>query len=361
MAGSIMLLRTVLLLACAALLAPPDQPAIFSIEQLAFFDATHGWVLGSRCGGQRCTLELHETKDGGATWRERPVPEFMRLANPADRRAASRLFFSGPDTGWIYGPGLYATRDGGRSWESVPTDGAVFFIAAAGPAMWRLEQPYAQVGPVVHTVLRVSADGGRMWGGALPSPGRPFDGYAPDRIFPRDARVAYFDVGPPGALDIMATGDGGRTWRRLAQPCSRFSLGASLTVHARRLWLLCTGDPAVGTQAKQLFRSNDAGRTWDEMSDSETRRPGGLAQLGYMSAPIALSPSRLVAGHSRGPVIASDDAGRTWRAVLSDERFLTNHVGPLVFHDDRHGWASVDNTVYLTRDGGRTWAQADIP
>jgi photosystem II stability/assembly factor-like uncharacterized protein len=79
--------------------------------QFSLLDAGVGWALGSDC--DECALKLFFTADGGASWTEFR-PRGLRIA-----RLAPSLQFVDREHGWITADdgALYATRDGGRSWE----------------------------------------------------------------------------------------------------------------------------------------------------------------------------------------------------------------------------------------------------
>ena len=72
-----------------------------------------GWALASDC--DECTLKLFFTADGGASWAEYR-PRGVHIA----RRAPSVQFVDRPH-GWLSADdgALYATSDGGRSWQLV--------------------------------------------------------------------------------------------------------------------------------------------------------------------------------------------------------------------------------------------------
>ena len=174
----------------------------------------------------------------------------------------------------------------------------------------------------------------------------------------------------PAALGLIASDDGGRTWRSVSK------LGEA-DLHA----LAFSGDElaaAIFGQA-QILVSRDGGRTF-------TPRIGPLPLVD-----LALDPSdarRWVASSEQGVFVSADD-GRTWRqydptpnsrlAWGARELFRVDPGGPvLVSRDGGRTWkrrgdtggepqalavggggelfvAMVDGTVRRSGDGGRTW------
>jgi len=73
-----------------------------------FADASHGWVVGQRDGGQG---EVLVTSDGGTTWQRQqaPAPTVIQRASFAD-----------PANGWAGGQqvAVLRTHDGGATWSA---------------------------------------------------------------------------------------------------------------------------------------------------------------------------------------------------------------------------------------------------
>ena len=67
-----------------------------------------------------------------------------------------------------------------------------------------------------------------------------------------------------GSLQLLFTGDAGRTWQQRPVPCAgAFDLGAEVAASSTDdLWLLCGSQGSGGSQSKELYRSSDGGLTW---------------------------------------------------------------------------------------------------
>src|SRR6202035_2026928 len=100
----------------------PPPPKGFEADSASFVSARTGFVLGTRgCGELPCPARLEKTVTGGKTWTKVPAPA-ASLVPPfsgAPLSAVSTVRFSSASDGWLFGPGLWATTDGGQHWHRV--------------------------------------------------------------------------------------------------------------------------------------------------------------------------------------------------------------------------------------------------
>ena len=102
----------------------PAVPANFRPTSVTFVSAGTGWVIGQagtpgRCATRYCT-SVARTDDGGETWSGVPAP----VTGPADgATGVSQIRFLNLNDGWAFGPGLWATHNGGQTWTPVSTGG----------------------------------------------------------------------------------------------------------------------------------------------------------------------------------------------------------------------------------------------
>jgi photosystem II stability/assembly factor-like uncharacterized protein len=133
-----------------------------------------------------------------------------------------------------------------------------------------------------------------------------------------------------GRGGIVATANGGRTWR-LQTRAGAVSLGSVDATHA---WAL--------TRPGSLLRTTD-GRTW-------RRVPGPrLAEVDFVSR------RRGFALRTDGALLRSADGGTTWTHVAAPGR-----VQALCFEDARHGWLARGGTVWRTRNGAGSWRRTRL-
>lgn len=176
---------------------------------------------------------------------------------------------------------------------------------------------------------------------------------------------------------ILSSGDGGRSWQRLATRSDAMSLGAapdgsiviaghdvlaqsdddgrtwqeipaalqSLDIHG---FARDPGDPAkmwAYLATGGLWESLDAGRTWEQV------------QQGNILFPVAVggsSGTRLF-GLTAESLASSDDGGRTWRNVATPELFPMTSLAATP--DGAALVAGGPDGLARSDDGGGTWAK----
>ncbi len=293
---------------------PTTRTPSFVPSQLAFLDATHGLAGGqmlTRTCDWKCPSAIKATSDGGRTWHV-----VYRIPGPV-----TSLTASGPDQVWAlaarcYGQGcpsqVLASSDGGRKWTQV-----------GGPLLGFSALSF--VAPNLGWALR-------------------FEG---------------------SAWVLTKTTDGARTWRTIGRPCPREAQGASLRfVSPVRGWLLCASEPGAGMQPKVLLATADGGKSWRRVAGEWVSSQGsgvpavGLKTGGYPNSMFFLPDGHGWIGLNDDAVILGTlDGGGTWRQIGG--RVSEYQAGPLWFLDDSYGFAiagSGDRLRLLsTRDGGRTW------
>jgi hypothetical protein len=371
----------VLLLAACGSAAPgpggapsqPGQPGQQSCDQrqigpiaASFVSASDGYLLGVTLAGCAATtaskIVLRKTADGGLHWTALPAPPAPwggvapdgtgRI--PAD--GVTSLLFADARNGWAYGPGLWATHDGGATWHRVAVGGrAVQSMAVAGGQVLASLDDCATVD--------AACDGSHA-AGVESSPAsqdawRPIPGAAGGTAVAAQAGTGYAisaGTGQFGTDEELLAGpaDGSAGWASRPIPCQQGTV-ALAAVTAARLLLACArlgAHPAT----TYLYSSSDAGAHW-------TR----FAVLGLYDGASAIEQApdgtMLVAGIYDG-VELSRDAGRTWtRAAAVDESDSVQGGGPLlarlITSDDGYviGWLG---PLWVTRDAGRTWTEVRV-
>jgi photosystem II stability/assembly factor-like uncharacterized protein len=166
-----------------------------------------------------------------------------------------------------------------------------------------------------------------------------------------------------GGAVILATTDGGRTWRRQSSPAT--TIDVLDFVNRRDGWAL--GSATVGRAAivtPLLLRTSDGGRHWRRAAEPRLARHGTRAtvhplQRVHFTDPslgagiAAPGPNAYYGGSgSTGTAVMTTDGGATWRALPTPAA-----VSSLCFANRRVGWAVVagKGIVLRTTDGGRSW------
>jgi photosystem II stability/assembly factor-like uncharacterized protein len=207
-----------------------------NVRQVQFADERTGWVAASQCIAQGqvvfCDDRLYRTQDGGQTWQ--PLP-----ATPGDYKPMA--FADALRGAWVDWDGsIRYTRDGGSTWFAASTDrplneraGALLFDRQGRG--WLLPSRDSR------RVLR-SLDGGASWHSVvLPAVVGLFD-------FTGYASVAFGDsqkgwlVGGRGV--VLATQDGGSTWRQQTLGTTRATYGVFAT-DASTAWIAASFPAAL--------------------------------------------------------------------------------------------------------------------
>lgn len=225
-----------------------------SIAAISFINKQNGWVL--RQTSDAGVLQLLQTKDGGQSW--------TALANLAVSGASSRpyfRFFSEQDGVLAAADAktqtVYRTKDGGRTWTAAPSP----YVQAGGGNLFDFSSPsvgwtYRDASPEQGAVLYRTEDGA-SWKpfGVLPKPGWAYAlGWSSDQ-----RGWALYQHDPFKAVSrwsLLATADGGGTWRETVFPAD-FRLderSAKLQfIDVKHGWLLC---------GSGVLRTEDGGANW---------------------------------------------------------------------------------------------------
>jgi YVTN family beta-propeller protein len=348
----------------AARVAP--VPAGFEAASASFVSPAVGFVLGGvGCQPQRaCTARLVSSTDGGGRWHFLPAPS-LRLFNKAgdvltQASRVSSVLFAGRRDGWLYGPGLWSTRDGGAHWRRISLGRAIVPALGGG-------------------VVAMAASAGTAY--AVVSPD-PFNG-GPDELFSspvgRNAwtRVASVTAGQGAVLAVAGRAvwfaDGGgevthlwRTtdgvhWRQFEFRCPGpgYWLQGIAAASTSHVVLLCAGDGAAGSMGKEVLESTNGG---------QSVHLTGRAPLGGDPSGIAVPPGRpnvitLAAASGASFLYRSDDGGKTWAGItvpgsggglpLNSLSYVSRTVGWVVVG----GPGSGAGRLLRTTDAGRTWHQ----
>jgi hypothetical protein len=335
----------------------------------SFVSANDGYLLGitlKNCAADATSaLRLRKTADGGLRWTPLTAPPapWGGIAPdgtgriPAD--GVTSLLFAGARDGWAYGPGLWATHDGGASWHRVGTNGWVVQSMAATDGhvvavLASCDAADANCGAPSFAV-RTSPAGREAW---RPVPGAT--GQGTPSVVAR-AGKAFLVVSAAGARsyakhDTLLSGpaDGSARWISRTIPCTPGANALSATT-AGHLVLSCAmlgAHPAT----THLYTSADAGRHW-------TR----IATLGMYDGASTVertgAGTLLVAGIYNGVGI-SRDGGHTWTWPHAIDRTDAVEGGALIETDlvtgDDGYLVAYGNGLWITSDGGLAWRPVTV-
>jgi hypothetical protein len=312
---------------------------------------------------------LFRSADGGVTWE----PAGNEIGREASVNALLRVDADGAE-GWVAGTDggqLWRSTDGGSTWILASDLGTPVLALAGGQGALPIWAGTADQG------VLVSADGGRSWQVDLTLCAWGFR-----RLIP-ECKAGLLALAPTGGA--WRSGDGGRTWKRVAaaslhEPILAYAVAGSAALEARSdgVWRSEGGGDAelvlevedapvtavvvarglgpawAGTADALLWESTDAGLTWQAMV---------TPFAGQALAGLALSPDDGM------PVVgtyAADDRSMTlWRFAAGHwERWLSRQVEwpalALVVGgaSGEQTWAAVGGHVWEWKSG--EWHEVEI-
>jgi len=342
--------------------APAPVPANFQPTSVTFIGTDTGWVIGQagtpgHCATQYCT-SMARTDNAGKTWAGVHAP----VTGPADgATGVSQVRFLNQSDGWAYGPQLFATHDGGRTWSQVVTNGQrVTDLETVGDRAFALFASCAGTGAAFATqctsyTLYSSPAASDDWTAVGPATTGLTGGAA--------SLVLHGTRGyllAPNQMLYSGPVNGSAPWQPVkAIPCpvgtplaAGQPTGALLaTADAANLVLVCASSSAPGTQqAKHVFTSADGGIVWQN----------GIAapDLGLATSVAATPSGTNVLATTRG-IDVQPAGSATWQAATLDGPAPAGGFGYVGMTTDTQGVALPANpaigTVWFTYDGGKTW------
>lgn len=332
-----------------ATVTPPVSLATtgpFVPTAIAFADAQTGWVAGCREIGH-CMSELQRTVDGGQSWET--------LALPAETSIRS-IVLADTRTGWVLqwsGGPAYVTWDGGATWLPQVHDGwSLTTLSVANGWAWGIERPECPSGVVCPQVGRIVR--GPVSGPLVPLSQPPSELLAFNEVVaagPDDAYVGVGEIGTHATFSLMATNDGGTTWRGPTAMCRGDSMQLAL-LGREHLFGSCSFVPYPTTSVESV----DGGRTW-----APSRLGGGR----WTSGPFPVDEDSVLYDFDDGQGLRlSHDGGLT-----SSQVFAVGSAPRGLRLVDGYAWAAPGQIWLLPRsveprrphsiihseDGGDSW------
>ncbi|HEX2910924.1 MAG TPA: YCF48-related protein [Chloroflexia bacterium] len=355
---------------------PAETNLTVTVFDFSFVDALHGWALGSACpDGGECALRVWATSDGGQSWLKRNAPGTKPAWNGENGQTGHvrQLRFVNRQDGWAFNPGLFSTHDGGQTWTEEKQQVEIKNITVSAGSAWAIgRQCHPDVVNGCSFSLLVANDKFQGWIKAANQPAIPGVETQLVRTSAQEAWLLSWgakanpssqDTQEPFVSTLIATSDGGKSWKELSNPCSP-GQGASTEILSAlsggQLWLICGGIPGAGNQQKVLFHSLDNGQHWEAL------KPEGLGTYGYLQASresfVFTSPVQGWLVLDRYTLLSTADGGKNWQPALDYNRVNPGDrgIGPLYF-EGQHGWLGAGPLIYRTADTGKTWQAVALP
>jgi photosystem II stability/assembly factor-like uncharacterized protein len=282
-------------------------------------------------------------------------------------------------SGW--GDGVYLSTDGGETWTNVglkssraiariavhPSDPKTAWVAALGD-LWASGGDRG---------LYATKDGGKTWRAALTAPA-PFGdrvGCGDLALDPSDPNTVYaalyarqrkpwsFTAGP-AATDgkdvggLFKSSDGGATWKKLEQGLPKRTARIGVAVSASNpkiVYAIVQSDEAgtddideVRSRSGGVFRSDDGGTSWSRVS-SLNPRPFYFSQIRVDPE----NPDRIyVLGYA---LHVSEDGGKSFREDRFEKIHPDNHALAIDPKRPKRLLLGTDGGAYQSFDGGKSW------
>jgi photosystem II stability/assembly factor-like uncharacterized protein len=343
-AAGLMLTGTGTVAASASGSAEPGAgpvPPGFQPISATFVSASDGWALGTApCAHQPCTSVLRTT-DGGRHWAGIPAPRYV--LGSLGSRGLDRIRFADRADGFAFGSQLWVTHNGGTSWHRVTqVPGVIVDLETSAGVVYAASEKSGSM-----TIYRSRADRDswtRVTG--LPVARNYYGGLGTITLH---GAAGWIILG-----SRLYSSQTGARWTRDSVRCpAQWGMDSAGAYSARRITLLCAGDPGLGQSLKTVYASTDGGAAFSRVGPVPSGGDGGL-----LAEP---APQHLFVATSSGAtwIYVSGNGGRTWRIALtlddggkgwSDFGFTTARQGLAV-----EGTPSMGSSLYLTRNAGRTW------
>jgi photosystem II stability/assembly factor-like uncharacterized protein len=286
---------------------------------------------------------IFKSTDGGQTWQKLAgglpsgiAQAYITLARSDPRQLFAVVAIKG-------GLEFYRSSDAGETWSTVTTDPREKNRIGGGdlpiPA---IDPKNPSVVYVVTTVTWKSTDGGKTWTGFRGAPGG--DDYQNIWINPNDPQIIIL-TSDQGAI---VTVNGGQTWSSwYNQPTAQlYHVNADNAFPYR----LCSGQQESGSVCISS-RGNDGEITFRDW------HPVAAEEYGYV-VPDPLDPDIVFGGKLTRYDRRTAQAQNIIPLPLGAPDFRVIRTEPIVFSPfDPHLMYFAANTLWATRDGGRSWKQ----
>jgi photosystem II stability/assembly factor-like uncharacterized protein len=284
-----------------------------SFTELRGDSASHAFAIGQRGA-------LARTLDGGRSWVPLPAPTTGDVID---------VSFVNEETGFLLDDGgvLHRTDDRGATWRVVFAD-----ETAAPQAVAALD--LTRVVLVGSRGIRRSVDGGETFSAVRRRSIR--------RAFLFGIDYAGGSLYAYGPTSLLASRNGGRTWRRLGRPDHR-PLAVVDFVGSNIGYALGKGGRA--------WRTRNRGRSWREMLATGTDGGIDIAAVNADDAYIASNDLFFASGANRPDyLLHTTDGGRSWRPQLVNDS--SNVSGLLATRPSTGLLLAGGNRLFTTESGG---------
>jgi photosystem II stability/assembly factor-like uncharacterized protein len=317
-----------------------------------------GAVLGEAgsCGTTPCIV-MAGTPDYGRHWTKIGAPP---AGVPDGSSGVSQVRFLNEKDGWVYGPALYATHDGGHAWTRItlPEPGRVLDLSTVGSRAFAVigigctgpGSDFA-AGCASFAMLSVPASSNdwRLVRGAASA----------GQVIPGDLQLTRSDgyllahglllAGPVAGGDWHLVSNADPSTPRCLVP-SAASGPWLIAPGSNALFLVCPGLSANGSASGplSLYLSHDRGLTWQQR---------GAVQASGRATSLAVSPAgTLVLATTHGIYVSA--GARNWKLANLAGAASPGGFSFVGMTTSTNGVAvptGPGRAIYTTTDGGKSW------
>jgi photosystem II stability/assembly factor-like uncharacterized protein len=358
--------------------SPTYAPRAAQIVDLSWLSPRHGWaLLGRSCGGahDRCAL-VAETRDGGKTWNPLgSLPAGIGTGSNGGsggvgfcapgRPCVAHIIFPTAQIGYAFGPSIFMTTDGGRSWQHLSFS-AVESMASSGSRVFRIVYVHTGCPGPCNPVVQASTAGTDAWT-RIPVAPEASNGIG-ESVYTGGRNVYLFSWGNiAGGISshagIEVSRDGGQSWSAVTDPCGSNAHeewdAAAASATGNLLGVLCVPKSGGSTF---VALSRDAGRTFARGMPVGIEGAEQIAISG--SGTVAVGNAGVTgAGAFHYSLAVSANGGRTWRVAVRSKKRVAEDLasGVLQFIGPRHLlWVGYPYSLWYSLDAGRTWRRTGI-
>jgi hypothetical protein len=295
-----------------------------------------------------------------------PAVYVNRVETTATTPTVSEVRFADVRDGWIYGPSLLATHDGGATWQPVDLGGSVVDLETSGGFVDALVSPCGSEetcsGPI--RLEQAPATGGSfttvLTGPIVQSSNTEV------LALSLHAPMGFVNLREPDSLQggLWATQNLANPsgWNSFANPCdvsAGYSLDAFVAPDATSLYSLCSGEGGAGSVTKEVIKTQGGHSTVVGQPP-----PGGDPE----SLAVTSSGTLVVSAASgASELYRSTDGGVSWSTLsfndggigFNDLGFTTSTQG-VVIHGQPGPPTGYASQLLMTADGGATWHAVSI-
>lgn len=276
-----------------------NSGVLAKLMSASFADRDHGWIVGSNS-------TLLFTEDGGQTWKYKQLQDHEMLRS---------VYFLDDRRGYILGQFAIFNRLDNK----FPAERAFLLSTSDAGEYWRTMTLSRPVNARTDNFTR-------------------YNGETLLRFVFVDDRTGWA-CGETGL--ILATTDGGRSWRAQRGVQARKVLYGISALDQQMAWVVGAGGVAL--------RTVDGGQQWNEQTTGTTKQ---------LNAVQFIDPKRGWAVGAGGTILSSVNGGNRWRLQNAEtDQDLTD----VFFLNSQEGWVcGRRGTLLHTTNGGVTWEDRSL-